>query len=394
MAFKDRLYAMPVLGTALRVQDRYKADAGDQFAGAIGFFGFLSLFPLLLLALSAVGFVLADASDQQLADVVETIQGAIPGFSAVLGEGEGIAGALDAVIENRGAVAGVGLVTVVLSGLRIVNSAQTAALVIFRIDLLALSGVKRKVQQLVALVLLGLLAIVGVVAASSLGVLENLELFGVMEVLAPVLIWVGTYLLDVLLFLVTYKLLSTVDGPSWRRLVPGALFAGLGWTLLKGFGATYVSQQVARAGDLYGTIGSVIGLLLLLYLAGRLYVYGAELSAVRAPDPDHPSDGAGDEVAGTGAGDFGAAADRDTDLPRTDRADNDGPDHDEPSHDDDRSTADRARLAPTASEETRTRLAAMPEPPRGGQGRQALAFALGVGALAGLVGVLRPWEKD
>ena len=37
MAVKDRLYGVPVLGTALRVQDRYKADAADQFAAAIGF---------------------------------------------------------------------------------------------------------------------------------------------------------------------------------------------------------------------------------------------------------------------------------------------------------------------------------------------------------------------
>ena len=402
MAFKDRFYDVPVVGTALRVQDRYQADAGDQFAGAIGFFGFLSLFPILLLALSVVGFVLADASEQQLRDVAETIQGAIPGFSAVLGDGEGgVADALDAVIRNRGAVAGVGLVTVLLSGLRIVNSAQTAALVIFRVDLLALSGIRRKVQQLVALVLLGLLAVAGVVAAGALGGLEgeqfqlfgvHLRLFGAMEVLVPALIWVGTWLLDVLLFLVAYKLLSTVDGPSWRRLVPGALFAGLGWTLLKGFGATYVSDQVARAGDLYGTIGSVIGLLLLLYLAGRLYVYGAELSAVRAPDPEDPTgttsqveaESASEEDAAAAAGAAGAVP-----------ASGDAPLVEEPVAHEDAGRHDTAVLAPTASEATRARLATMPGPEhREGEGRRALGFALGVGALAALVGMLRPWDSN
>ncbi len=384
MAFKDRLYEMPVAGTAMRVQDRYKADAGDQFAGAIGFFGFLSLFPLLLLALAGVGFVLADASEEQLANVAATIQGAIPGFSGALGGGEtGVASALEGVIRNRGSVAGIGLITTLLSGLRVVNAAQTATLVIFGVDLLALSGLKRKLQQVVALVVLGLLAIGGVAASGLLGALDSMSLFGVMEVLAPALTWVGIYLLDVLLFLVAYRLFGTREGLSVRQLVPGALFAGLGWTLLKGFGATYVSQQVSRAGELYGALGGVIGLLLLMYLAGRLYVYGAELSAELAPrdaGADTTIVDAAEEASASGGTDeqeAGPAVDPDTaedPAPRRQPTPAPGP--------------------PLFSDTTRDRLARMPEAAQQGQGRKALGFALGVGALAAAIGVLRPWDTD
>lgn len=382
MAFKDRLYEMPVVGTAMRVQDRYKADAGDQFAGAIGFFGFLSLFPLLLLALAGVGFVLADASEEQLANVATTIQGAIPGFSGALGGGEtGVASALEGVIRNRGSVAGIGLITTLLSGLRVVNSAQTATLVIFGVDLLALSGIKRKMQQLVALVVLGLLAIGGVAASGLLGALDTMSLFGVMEVLAPVLTWLGIYLLDVLLFLVAYRLFGTSEGLSVRQLIPGALFAGLGWTLLKGFGATYVSEQVSRAGELYGALGGVIGLLLLMYLAGRLYVYGAELSAELAPRVAGADttivDAAEEASSSSGTDEEAGSADPDTTEepePRQEPAPAPGP--------------------PLFSDTTRDRLAGMPEAEHQGQGRKALGFALGVGALAAAIGVLRPWDTD
>lgn len=382
MAFKDRLYELPVVGTAMRVQDRYKADAGDQFAGAIGFFGFLSLFPLLLLALAGVGFVLADASEEQLANVATTIQGAIPGFSGALGGGEtGVASALEGVIRNRGSVAGIGLITTLLSGLRVVNSAQTATLVIFGVDLLALSGIKRKMQQLVALVVLGLLAIGGVAASGLLGALDTMSLFGVMEVLAPVLTWLGIYLLDVLLFLVAYRLFGTSEGLSVRQLIPGALFAGLGWTLLKGFGATYVSEQVSRAGELYGALGGVIGLLLLMYLAGRLYVYGAELSAELAPRVAGADttivDAAEEASSSSGTDEEAGSADPDTTEepePRQEPAPAPGP--------------------PLFSDTTRDRLAGMPEAEHQGQGRKALGFALGVGALAAAIGVLRPWDTD
>lgn len=383
MAFKDRLYEMPVAGTAMRVQDRYKADAGDQFAGAIGFFGFLSLFPLLLLALAGVGFVLADASEEQLANVAATIQGAIPGFSGALGGGEtGVASALEGVIRNRGSVAGIGLITTLLSGLRVVNAAQTATLVIFGVDLLALSGLKRKLQQVVALVVLGLLAVGGVAASGLLGALDAMSLFGVMEVLAPALTWLGIYLLDVLLFLVAYRLFGTREGLSVRQLVPGALFAGLGWTLLKGFGATYVSEQVSRAGELYGALGGVIGLLLLMYLAGRLYVYGAELSAELAPrvaGADTTIVDAAEEASASGGTDEQESGPADPDTaedpaPRRQPAPAPGP--------------------PLFSDTTRDRLAGMPEAENQGQGRKALGFALGVGALAAAIGVLRPWDTD
>ena len=174
---------------------------------------------------------------------------------------------------------------------------------------------------------------------------------------------------------------------------------------MKLVGATYVSSQVSKASELYGALGGVIGLLLLLYLAGRLFVYGAELSAVRAPNPSDPTespeeggvtsrpdDDAAAAVAAVGAaappagpGDplFDAHTPAETHRERP---------HQRPPRSG--GTAPPAQLAPAASDETRTRLAAMPEPPRGGQARQALGFALAVGAVAGLVGALRPWDQD
>jgi hypothetical protein len=59
--------------------------------------------------------------------------------------------------------------------------------------------------------------------------------------------------------------LSTTTSMRWRQLFPGALFAAIGWSLLKIFGATWVSNQVADANALYGTLGGVIALMLLFY---------------------------------------------------------------------------------------------------------------------------------
>src|SRR5690554_4516544 len=105
MAIKDRLLTVPVLGTALRMQERYRLDAADQFAAAIALFGFLSLVPLLVLAVAVAGFVFADPADQ--AEIVRSLTAAIPGLRAAFdATGQGMDGFVDTIVDNRGALAG------------------------------------------------------------------------------------------------------------------------------------------------------------------------------------------------------------------------------------------------------------------------------------------------
>lgn len=423
MAFKDRFYDTPVIGTALRVQDRYKADAGDQFAAAIGFFGFLSLFPILIIVLAVVGFVLAGRPAGEAATVAKAITDAIPGFAAVLGTdcpagdascSTAIARAIDTIVENRGSIGLIGLLSLLVTGLRVTNAAQTATLKIFGVDLLTLRGWRLRTRQLTALVVLGLLALLGAAASSAVGYFLRLDPTGAAAFVAPAAGVVATFLADFVLFLTAYHLFLAGHGPSWRRLVPGAFLAAAGWAALKLVGTTYVSAQVADASELYGTIGGVIGLLLLFYLSGRLFVYGAELSAVRW--------------------------DRETGVSGTAEEERPSPDEDAPADVDEAPTGDattrrraavgsaiqhRLAVSPTASgiaEAARVErltpamlaaragrydhvTAAAPDPalveraqqaaaPPDGGARHATAFALALAAVGGLVAALKPWRRE
>jgi uncharacterized BrkB/YihY/UPF0761 family membrane protein len=53
-----------------------------------------------------------------------------------------------------------------------------------------------------------------------------------------------------------------------------------GWELFKLAGGILLAYYVLRASQLYGAIGTVVGLLLFLRLASELFVFGAEVSAV------------------------------------------------------------------------------------------------------------------
>lgn len=272
---KERLRQLPVLGTALTVQERYVRDAADPLAAAIAFFAFLSLFPLLLLAVSVAGFVLDDPADQVA--VAELITDSIPGFEQTVegDDGSEVAELLAGVVAQRGTIGTIGLAILLLSGLRVINAAMVATRVVFRGAVLL--GPKSKLRQLLALVGLGLLAVVSTMAASIAG-----TGLGAMPATVSLLLSLGvSFVLDVSLFLGAYTLLAPTAVLSVRDRLPGAILAGAGWTVLKIAGASWVGNQIEGANALYGALGSVIALLLLFYLAGRLYLYGAVLSAVR-----------------------------------------------------------------------------------------------------------------
>lgn len=271
---KDRLKQLPVIGTAIRMQERYVDDAADALAASIGLFGFLSLFPLLALALAVVGFVLqGDAAAQQR--VVDLVQQSIPAFSGIAGGENGIATAIDTMTEKPGSFVGWGAFGLVLAGLRIASGAQQASAVVFRVE--RATGLSARIGQVRALVVVGIFALVGAALTGSVGVDLGSGVAGLAWSLVRLAI---AFALDVALFLLAYRLFTPVSGPPWRTLLPGSLLAATGWLGLKLFGTAYVTSQAQSADSTYGALGSIIALLLLFYLAGRLYLYGAELAAL------------------------------------------------------------------------------------------------------------------
>ena len=263
-----------LLAVGWQVQQRYKLDAADQLAAAIAYFAFISFVPLLLLAVSVVGFVLTDP-DAQL-QVAMSLTRALPGFDETLDEPDSqVRALLEGVVAARGTVGLIGLGTLLLTGLKVLASLMTATRVVFRGELLI--GVRARVRQVLAMLVLGVVAAAAVFAAS---LLPSGLLGGLHPVLGLLVSFSASFVLDVALFTIAYTVLSPSASLTMRQLLPGAVLAGFGWSVLKLVSGIFVANQIEGANALYGALGSVFALLLLLYLAGRLYLYGAELSAV------------------------------------------------------------------------------------------------------------------
>ena len=250
------------------IRRRAAADGvGPQSAG-LAYYTFLSLFPLLLLALSAIGFLLSGSPDAQR-DWVERLTGSIPGLGPLVGRN------LRAVVDGRAAAGVLGLVGAAWAGSGVALAAQDALGRIFRTP--SRGTVRRRIRSLSTMAGLGMLSLSSVALT---GAAAGLFGDGAADIPFRVL-GVATGLgVDLLLFLLAYLALTPPGGPPLRVHVPGAWLMAGGWTLLKVAGSLYTVRVVARLTALYGTVGAVFGLLAVLHVGTRLFLYGAELSAV------------------------------------------------------------------------------------------------------------------
>ena len=258
----------PLVRRAVRVNERYGEDAGGYLAASIAYYAFLSLFPLVLLALSVVGFVLA-SNPSARDEVRAAVAGSVPGVRAVVGRN------LMALEQSRAGAGLLGFAGLLLTGSGVVGASRNALRRVLRAGPPA-GGIADK-ARLVALT--AGLGVVALVATGLGGLAGTLDAEGPIGILLRVGSAVLSLALDLGLFALAYRTLSG-RGRTWRQILPGAVFAAAGWTVLKIFGTWYATWTVKGSESVYGTFAATIGVLVILYLAARLFVYGAELNAV------------------------------------------------------------------------------------------------------------------
>ena len=269
MGVKERIRERPVLGVALDTVERFGRDRGGYLAAAVTYRAFLSLFPLLLVAFSVIGFVLAGRPDLHRG-LATGLSEQVPGLRVVLGDN------LQALVDARAATGILGVAGLLWAGLGATQAAGFAVSRVFRVQP-DRPFWKTKVWALGTTLVLGLLGLLGVAAVAAVGNLSPAGPGGAALMIAGPVVGLA---LDFALFLIAYRLLTHREGPPLRSLWKGALLAAAGWGGLKIVGTWYVARTVASSTAIYGTLAGAIGILLLVHLASQLLLYGAELNAV------------------------------------------------------------------------------------------------------------------
>ncbi|GAA5142523.1 hypothetical protein GCM10023340_06150 [Nocardioides marinquilinus] len=268
-AFQQR---HPAVGTPLAVVYKYVDDGGPQLAALITYYAFVSLFPLLLLASTILGFVLAGDSGLQ-ERLLDSALAQLPVLGDDLQRPQGVAGSVTGLVVGiAGALYGAMGV-----GLAVQNASNTAWTVPRneRGNPFVLRGRSIVLLGVIGVDVVGTTALAGVIGAAT-----------VLGPLSSVALVVGTFLIHAAVFAFVFRF-ATARDLTWAQVRPGALLAALGWLGLQYVGVAYVGRASSTSSATAGVFAVVLGLLAFLYLTAVVIVLCLEVNVVLA-DGLHP----------------------------------------------------------------------------------------------------------
>jgi membrane protein len=254
------------LGFPIAVRQKYSDDQGGYLAATIAYYGFFAIFPLLLLLVTVLGYLLeGDPALQR--KIVDSALGQFPVIGDQLQQH---------ALRGSGLALTVGIVGSAWFGIGVTLAAESAFNHLWGVPFKQRPNpLRRRLRALAMLLLLGggsilttLLAGVATVGAS----------YGIAWKIGGLAL---SLLLNFGLFWTAFRLLTGRQVP-WRELRLGAAIAGVLWGGLQAAGSYYVGHQVQNAGTVYGTFALVIGLLSWIYLGAHIILLAAETNVVAA----------------------------------------------------------------------------------------------------------------
>ncbi|HEV7208351.1 MAG TPA: YihY/virulence factor BrkB family protein [Mycobacteriales bacterium] len=259
-----------VLGFPIGVIYKFADDRGPHLAALITYYAVISLFPLLLLFFSGLGFLLDGNPELQHRFVTSALAGLPPLRGQVQNSLTGYHG------SGLGLAIGIG--GTLYGGLGVMQAAQAAFNRVYAVPRNEQPNpIRSRVRSLLLLLLLGGGVIVTTALSAVFSLGDHLDLFlGTGWRIAAFLLSLAC---NVALFTGAFQLLTARDLRA-REVVTGGLLAGAAWQGLQSLGTLFLSHQLVRANELYGTFALVLGLIAWIFLEALVVVIAAEINVV------------------------------------------------------------------------------------------------------------------
>ena len=261
---------------------RYREDRGRQYGALLSYYGFISLFPLLLVLVTVLGIVLEDYPTRR-EQILDTVYDKIPVVGEQLRQNP-------ASLNTSGVMLVFGLLVSIWSGLGVVRVAQDAMNLQWGVPRYRWPHfISRVLRALTALVVVGVGILVATAATNFAAFLPDLPMAG--RLLGAVFA-IG---LNIAILTASFRIL-TQSRVSWRALLPGGIVGGAALWALQLIGGTYVTRVIAGASDVYGAFASMFGLLVWIALLAACDLVrqrdqrGAEQAALATRAHARPTD--------------------------------------------------------------------------------------------------------
>ncbi len=261
---------------AVRTIEGFRRHRSGRNAALISHFGFLSVFPLLLVFTTVLGFVLQ--SHSTLRDkIINSAMDQLPFVGQQLATDP-------SRLHGNAVVLILGLLASLWAGMKAFVAVHGALDDVAEVPLDDRANLfVTRLRALFGMVYIGGAQVGTAIVASIVGVTG-------VAVIGKVLLLIGTAAINAGVLLLSYRWLRTTK-PVWRSLVPGSITGGVLFAALQVVGVAVVGREIAKASPVYGTFASVIGLLFWLSLHSIIALGGAELNeALKSDAPPDPLD--------------------------------------------------------------------------------------------------------
>jgi membrane protein len=252
----------------LAVRRKYSEERAGYLAATIAYYAFLSIFPLMLVLVTLLGYALQGDPDRQR----QVLDSALADFP-VLGP---------QLQTNVHAIQGNGLALAVGIGVALWAGTGVCLALEYAFDRIWGVPPKRRSNfvwaRLRALAWIGVLGVVTLAGAVIGGLSASTVSYGAVARVAALGVSLA---LSVTVFTTAFRVLTSAS-PTVREVLPGALVAAFAWEVLLTVAGYYVAHQLRNASSTYGAFAFVIVLLGWLYLAATIAVLAAQLNVVLA----------------------------------------------------------------------------------------------------------------
>jgi Predicted membrane protein len=259
---------------------KWTEDHAQRLGAALAFYTVFSLAPILLIVIAMAGLVFGqEAAEGQIIGQIQDLVGdesakAIQGMLAY------------ARRPSTSLIAtGVALVTLLFGATSVFAQVQDALNVIWGVETKSGRGIiqiiKDRFISFVAVLGSGFLLLVSLVLSAALAAVGHTveSVLPAPELILQAINFLLSFVVITLLFAMIYKLIPDVLN-NWQDVWVGAGMTSLLFTIGKSLIGLYLGKS--EVGLAYGAAGSLIVVLLWVYYASQIFLFGAEFTAVYA----------------------------------------------------------------------------------------------------------------